>query len=345
MALKLVSIKSPCLDYVGDRIGGRITPRSIKNFFYNSNSDTLMAIVPLTLTVWPGWAYKLMAWKAETGEFYSYYLCTVSVWIQSWTNHICPVFSQLLLTETIDPHVINSLVYNNSHGTWEWGGIAYDVSAWDSPPPLNFAVVDGGRLVNIESWNLDIYDYEARTLLASLRLPYTLGNLAHESSQYCWIITSTGAVGKVDYRNLRWEMLSTVQDPSPDALQYLCAFDSKRHRLAVFRERPDGQDGKCRCQIEFYQPIYNAIGLTDPVPVSRVEAGKPVQFVSHLIGDSGEGVPSILVDAALAAPALGKMLSSFAATGVNGACDLRYQADEIGTDTMQVSATMEEDDQ
>ena len=164
------------------------------------------------------------------------------------------------------------------------------------------------------------------------------------TGNHLWLVTQDGLIAKANYRLGRWEMLSTVQDPAPDALNYLCAFDAKRNRLAIFRQRPDAADGACQCQIEFYRPLCRVGRLTDPVPVSPLRAGTKVHLVAHLVGDSGEGIGGYLVNGELLDPAQGTLLTPVAGTELCGAVTFKYQAPAAVEDTLKISATIVDGD-
>lgn len=351
MALYPVAAVSPCLSY---NLWNGVQPQYLYNpyliappriyaeeisgiaqFFYEPGNDLLVAYIMMNIIDWPGWAVYRYTWQAETGAFKE--KVKKSVWL-AWINHAGNGSLNKIFTTRRDGSLIQEV-------TWDslayQGGWQADPSAWNPSTLFNYAVVNlqDGLLAGVSSWSLDIWNISGTpSLKGSLRLPNTLGYLAYEDRRHCWITTKDGMVAKANYRIPRWEMLSAVQDPSPDAINYLCAFDTRRKRLAVFRQRPNAADGACRCQLEFYRPIYRVAGLTDPVPVSALRAGERVRFVSHLYGDAGEGVAGYMVNAALEAPALGEVLTPRGAAELNGAITFRYQAPAPGQDTLQLSA-------
>jgi hypothetical protein len=93
--------------------------------------------------------------------------------------------------------------------------------------------------------------------------------------------------------------------------------------------------------LEFYRPLYQVAGLTDPVPVTRLRAGEKVLFVAHLYGDNGEGVSPYTVNAAMEEPVEGRLLTPFSGTELNGAATFRYQAPAAGcTEKLKLSTTV-----
>ena len=176
-----------------------------------------------------------------------------------------------------------------------------------------------------------------------LRLPNLISSLCYESRKYCWVITTDGVILKANYLIPRWEMISTVQNPSPDTLKYLIAFDTKRNRVVVLRIRPDAADGACQIQLEFYYPMVKPAYLTQPVPVSSLRSGSRVILAANLIGDAGEGLTPYTVSGAMVAPVEGYLATPFSGTEMDGRVCFQYQAPDIAcTETLQLSVTVEE---
>jgi hypothetical protein len=236
-----------------------------------------------------------------------------------------------------------------SEVSWDYlyppiGGWSVDPATWNPSTILRYALVnrEDNLIAGVGSWYLEVWDISGTpTRRALLRLPYTLGYMCWESRNILWVITKTGIICKADYKRNppRWEMMSKVQDPSPDAINYLIAFDTKRNRVVVLRQRPDAEDGSCQCQLEFYWPLVKILGLTDPVPVGRHRAGDKTEFVTHLYGDTGEGVPPFVVRAVLRPPAQGTLLKKESTSQVNGAVSFLYEAPPMaGQDEITVSA-------
>jgi hypothetical protein len=355
MALWVLGTIAPCLTYnLWDGIIRSISynpflitpPRiydeciwTINHFFYEPGNDYLVAYMLFSTYHWPSWAVYLYKWDAETG------VClgrqTASIFAISWANH-AGVGSY--------NHIYTTM--NSSTKIYEvpWDSLSYQAGMWSVDPNTwnpnsiySHAVVNrlDGILCGVGSDHLDIWNLNPTpTRRMQLRLPNSLGYMAYENRENLWIVTKDGLVLKANYRAARWEMLSTVQNPSPDAVNYLCAFDTRRKRLAVLRQRPDAEDGACQCQLEFYRPLYRSARLTDPVPVSPLRAGAKVRFVAHLIGEAGEGVASYLANAALVEPAAGQCLTPVARTEICGAVTFRYQAPAAGRDTLKISATI-----
>jgi hypothetical protein len=357
MGLWPLSALAPCLSY--HPWGGMaypynpylVTPpriydeaiRSISDFFYEPGNDILVAFMQFDINAWPGWAAYRYKFNADTGAFIERQ--AASIYTMAWHNHAgvgsCnTIFTTMRSSTTI--HQVPWDTLTPQAGMWQ-----ADPHTWNPASTYNFALVNliDGILAGVSSWNLDLWNLNPTPRLRlSMRLPDTLGYLAYEDRNNLWLITHGGLVAKANYRLGRWEMLSTVQNPSPDAINYLCAFDTRRKRLAVFRQRPDAADGACQCQIEFYRPLCRVGLLTDPVPVSPLRAGEKVRLVAHLVGDSGEGIGGYLVNAELLDPAQGECLTPVAGTELCGAVTFRYRAPAAGTDTLKISATVTDGD-
>lgn len=350
MALTVVQTIAPCVNY--GEWNGDIEPynpylvtaprhymesiNSISSFFYEPGNDILVAYVTLDIIYWPGWAVFLYKWDAGTGD----YLGRQVVWSPYLRNAGIGSYNKIFGEMSSDSH------YHLYELNWQTlqheGGIVIDSSSWPSPGLQGAAVInlEDNLLVGINSLDLLVWSLgSSPAVQGQLRLPNTLAYLAYENRDNCWVIMQGGLIAKANYKRTppRWEMLSAVQNPASDATNYLCLYDTKRLRLVVLRQRPDAADGACRCQLEFYRPIYQATSITDPVPISPLRPGGPVQFVSHLLGAAGEGVSSRTLNASLVSPAVGQLLSPSATVELNGAAVLHYVANQAGDDTLQLS--------
>jgi hypothetical protein len=348
MSLQLIKTVSPIIEYqtytafpfgnhyLPSKPGGE-TLSYFRHFYYEPSNDLLVGWAMLAKDPWPGWTTARFTWKAEDGSLVERITAN-----QPFAMHaIMGSFNKFYVCWSTSTRV--------TEVAWDTlqvpdGGWSVDPQTWSPSRVFGYALVnrDDGLLVGVSGQDLEIWDISGTpTLLTSMRLPYTLGYMCWESRNILWTITSTGVINKADYRRTapRWEMMSKVQDPSPDATGYLIAFDTQRNRVIVLRQRPDAPDGSCQCQLEYYWPLVKLIGLTDPVPVGRHRAGDITEFVAHLYGDTGEGVPPFVVRAALAAPPKGTLLKPESTSGVNGAVSFLYQCPAVvGQEELSISA-------
>jgi hypothetical protein len=358
--LQTIATAAPCLAYQpyvpgGGGIGGiiyhpelivppRIYGESLaycRHFYYERGGDRLVGWAMFDTVQWPGWACWRYEWDAGSGALLS--RTAASLFTLTYTGKAgLGSYGSIYITRNTDLKI------------WEvpWDTLWPTAGLWSIAPQtwtpariFTHAVVnrENSLIAGVAGAVLEVWDIAGTPALrGSLRLPQSLGYMAYEDRDNLWIITSGGLVAKANYRLYppRWEMLSSVQDPTADALAYLCAFDTKRKRLAVFRQRPDALDGACQCQIEFYQPLWAVTGLTDPVPVSIPRVGERVQFVAHLHGERGEGVTPYSVEGALTVPALGRLLDLRSGTALNGAAGHRYEALALGEETLTLTATV-----
>ena len=303
------------------------------SFFYLPGSDYLVAWASTIITAWPSWAYVCFYWDANTGNYLGRSPIIDFAYISSAaTGSYGLIYARQVVW------LILSVLWNQPVAD---GNFQVDISTWSPNPELNNILVnqDDKAIIGVQDWFLEVWGYGGTPQkLGALRLPDSLGYLAFQDRQYCWIITHGGLVLKCNYAKLRYEMVSSVQNPSADAINYLVAYDTFRSRVVVLRQRPDAADGSCQCQLEFYRPISVVTGLTDPVPVSPLRAGSTVHFDAALIGDAGEGLPYAPITAQLATPAHGQLLSPAAPTTLNGAVAFDYFAGTAGEDTLQLSA-------
>jgi hypothetical protein len=377
MSLKLVRVISPCLSYID---GGACYPppgpppavwhynpalmtcpkhylqgqsSSVPKFIYDPGDDKYKAFFGLSSTYWPSWDAQRAEWYAETGEWAnSVAWLARSTWVgvfgMSYSNRpgmgsFNKIYSTMNSTTAIWEVDPNSLltVTNGWHVDPYYGG-------WNPRSIYNHAVVNrqDGYLIGGSSWTLDHWRNLNGTpeRFATTRLPNTLAYMCYENRNYLWFITSDGVICKMDYKIPRYEMISTVQNPESISTGYAIAFDSKRKRVAVLRTMPDAVDGACQHQLEIYSPLVVATGMTDPVPVSSLKTGKQITFVSHVIGDAGEGVTPFTVNANMADPVEGRLINAFSGTELNGRVSHRYQApNEACTETLQLDVTVEDE--
>jgi hypothetical protein len=314
----------------------------IGHFFYEPSHDLLVSYIKTRQKAWPGWAAYRYEWNPETGAFIKRTWCGILP--ISYPNHAgLGSFGKVFTTSNL-AHIISEVPWDTL--AWASPRWTIDPTTWTPARLFQYALVNlqDGLIVGVVDRNLETWDISGTpTMQGTLRLPNLLGYLCMESREICWVITRDGLILKANYKDTppRWEMLSSVQDPSPDTLNYFMAWDQKRGRLVVLRQRPDAEDGTCQCQFEFYKPLVKIINITDPVPVSRHRAGDVVEFVAHLYGATGEGVTPYRVRGRLQAPAAGTLLRSEATSGLNGAISLVFQAPaDVEEDTIILETTI-----
>ncbi len=324
---------------------------AILGFFYEPGNDLLVLYLSLVTTYWPGWDVRRYEFRAEDG---------------TWTNRSAVLgraADTFIGADTFYLRSATSGTYNKIYGVWRLGtGFIGEIN-WRTARPLasgwrfydwdwnrksyRHVIVNRieGLMVGVESWEMECLAHIDATprLFGRLRLPNVLNYLTYENRNYCWAITADGVILKADYQIPRWEMISTVQDPTPDTKGFAITFDTKRKRVVVFRWRSPAQDGSCQNQLEFYYPMVNAAKLLPPVPVTSLRTGKRITFVSHIIGDAGEGLSPYQVNAELIQPVSGRLLTNFTNTERSGRAVLQYQAPQTPcTDTLKIKTVVEE---
>jgi len=317
---------------------------SIPHFFYEPSNDYIVAYIWFNCIEWPGFTFECLVWRASDFSFVG--RATAGYIAGQWANHAgVGSYNKIYTTQKVSTEV-QEVPWNSLW--WLSGMWKVDPYTWTPPSTYIYAVVnrEDRLFVGIAGGMLDVWDISGTpTRRSRLRIsgPY-LGYLTYENRDYCWIITSTGEISKANYRRdpPRWEMFSTVQDPTPDAINYLITFDTRRKRVIVLRQLPDAVDGACRSQFEIYYPMYKVVGLTDPVPVSRIRAGDKASFVAHLYGDNGEGVTPFVIDAEMTPPVEGVLLNPFSTSELNGSTSFRYQTpdDQGCEETLVLESTI-----
>lgn len=366
MALKTVSIVSPCLSYqdfgscfpapagppwwvdgYGPVYNGYLVtcPRhylhsmsSIAGFIYDPGADLLRLIVWVNQFRWPGWGVVRYDFDPATGAMVA---GTVgeSFWAVAYSSGgSCGSYGKIYSTfvNAYDIAEIDPLSFARVAGGWSINPMTF------TPQSLyNHAIVNriDQYLAGSALWTIDCWKNIGSTpqLFQTVRIPGPIAYMTYENRNYLWVVCSDGTIAKLDYTVPRWEMISSVQNPTPNSLGYALAFDTKRKQVVVFRWLPDAADGTATSQLEFYYPTVEATLLTQPVPVSSLRAGNKVNFVSHLIGTAGEGVTPYMANSNLVPPASGTLLTPYAGTELSGRVSLRYAApDAACTDTLEV---------
>jgi len=324
----------------------------VSNFFYDQGSDKLIAHIVLDASYWPSWDVRRYEFSAADGAWLnrgSVLSRSDDSWIGIWgaaytQNATLGSFGKIYACRNSEYYIREVLA---SCGEPVSGGWSVNPYTWNPKNIYRFAVVNryDNLLVGASSWTLDCWQniHATPERFAQLRLPNVLNSLTYESRNYCWAITQDGVILKANYKIPRWEMISTVQNPTSDTKAYRIAFDTKRKRVEVFRHRLDAADGACQNQLEFYYPMVNAAQLTQPVPVNSLRAGNRIILAAHLIGDAGEGVTPYTVNGEMVAPVEGRLVTPFAGTELNGRVCFQYQApDAACTETLQLDVTVEE---
>jgi hypothetical protein len=328
------------------------TTLAVPHFFYEPGNDRLVAQILLNTTYWPSWDARRYEFDPDTGSWMNRDSVLnrdddswTGIWGASWTGAATMgSFNKIYAcrnSETKIREISWRTAVPIDNGWW------VDPYTWNPKSIYNFAVVNrvDNLLAAAASWTMDCWANIGATpeRFGQLRLPNVLNYLAYENRNYCWGITKDGVIVKADYQVPRWEMISTVQDPTDDARGYYLTFDTKRKRVVVFRWREDAADGACRNQLEFYYPMVSPARLTKPVPVTSLRAGKRLVFVSHLIGDAGEGLSPYTVEGEMAAPVEGRLITPFTNTERSGRAAFQYQApDSDCIETLRLRTTVEE---
>jgi hypothetical protein len=365
MALQLVNLVAPCFSYpaYGGSMGGYydynpglITPPKhyqvgnlrVVSFFYEPSNDMLIGYFIGDMIWWPGWIVYRLSWNASDGSLAEAYNVGTVFPIDYVLDPSAGSFGKIYSTFNTDPYVIQEVDWDTLADTN--GGWSLNTEGWS---PIN--ILAGPTVVNLIdnlivavppqlAFTLAVFDISNPSqgvLKGELTVPESVSWMAYQNRTYCWLVTAGGLILKCNYGIVppRWEMLSSVQNPVSDSTGFYIAYDTQRSRVVVLRNRPDAVDGSCQMQLEFYYPVYQLMGLTDPVPVMIPRAGSAVRFVAHLYGTTGEGVTPFVIEAALAAPANGQLLTPWTGTALNGSATFRYAAPSFRcTDTLQLTS-------
>ena len=315
---------------------------SIPAFFYLPGNDLLVSFMWFSTIYWPSWTHERLEWHAGTGEFIK--RTSVTIWGSVYSRGPVLGSYQSIYSTHIDAYNVYEV---------DWQTLVPRSWHWTCPKPISYYALinrEDDQALCASSWYIDAYRMSTQTKTGSLRLPSPSPALAWESRTHAWVITDSGLILKLNYgaSQPRWELMSGVQNPSPDALGYRIAFDTRRNRVAVLRWRPDAEDGACRAEIEFYRPLVKvaADGLTDPVPVTPIRAGEKARFVAHLHGEQGEGLGAYFINAGLGSPATGNLVTPVAPTLVSGEAVFGYTAPLDGggkQDTLILNASIAQD--
>lgn len=311
---------------------------NIYHFYYDPGSDTIRLNPTFSVVYWPGYAFKSISFDADGNYLSTWWGNFGDAWYQAYTsNGSAGSYGRIYGIRlgknivSLDPATANpDGVYANSLENWPGNPTSSFIIA---NVAAGYAVLGSGA--SLTFWrNIDA----APEKFSQLTLPFAMDYLCYESETIMWAIGTGGELAKINYQLPRLEMLSQVHNPDPTVQKYMLTFDTKRNRLVVFSQLPDAADGACQSKIEFYWPVNEPGTLTKPVPVNALRAGEQITFVAHLIGDAGEGIASALVQASLADPAHGSLITPQVTSEASGRCLLRYQAGEDDyTDSLTLS--------
>lgn len=219
-----------------------------------------------------------------------------------------------------------------------------DFSSWDPSVTgtghISFCVERKEAIVEESGW-LSVYDCTNPSIpvkVRSIAKPGTLQSLSYENSELFWTVTTEGIIGKLNFVNMIWEVLTALPDISGDTIGIRIAYDTLRKRLCIFRVRADGESSN-NSSIEFYSPLYLPTQITDPVPVNKIVGGQKVKFVAHLLGTVGEGLVGYKIIPSLTTGEKGRLITNFARTRANGSFLIEYLCDNSKyVDTLELSA-------
>jgi hypothetical protein len=290
---------------------------------------------------WPSWSARSHYFDAQTGE------------LISQQNFVAQSYITSIEVGDLG-HSYCTFAHTTDCAQKNWETLADESAIWHIHPYRgNFnpsrifgnLIVDrqNDKILAVAFPNIDIWTGVTRgtpTLVWSMRTANTIRDMAYESNDYGWILTTNGHIYKIDWNKYkRLEMVSSVQAYNPTDKGYYLAYDQKRKRLAVYRWMPDATDGAARNRIEWYETVPKPVFVTEPVPVNRHRTGDSVRFVSNVIGDLGEGFTAISGEAELVAPNNhGAVISPNVVSGAVGEVNIAYQApEEAATDTIKLT--------
>lgn len=353
MSLWPIKTTTPFPPYEDDEVGlyAGFPTFSIHRFVHDLSNDVLVTGVAILLTDLSSIRIYNYFFDADTGNFKervrvmtSAYLLTN--WISPWANgSFGKVYGVSQVPYPKELMEIDLSAWNYADGGWYSGHFA----DWSPAPDIYVATIcrETGILVGTVGSDVQIWDLNSTpTKTGELRVPGVTQSIGYESKDCVWMITQEGIIVKMRYSVTppRWEMLSSVQNPSEDAVGYYICFDSLRNRVAVLRLKED-VDRQNPSQIEFYRPLIKADALTDPVPVTKLAGGRDAYFIGHLHGVCGEGLSAYNVQAALRSPVEGSLLSKVACTTLNGAFMFKYRPpNAIYSGALELSAEISDGD-
>ena len=357
MSLWFLEKKAPCINYVAwDGVTPAtynpylITPPRIytesivmiPSFFYVPGNDRLVAFMWFDYYRWPSWSHYRFEWNAGTGELIKRE--SASIWGSVYTRGACIGSYGRIYSTYIDAYEVYDV---------DWQTLLPQTLIWTCPDPIQYYALinrEDDVAMTIASWVANIYTLSTSAKTAVLRFPVASNHISWESRRHAWAINPNGAVFKIAYAAIppRFEFMSSVQNPEPTAIDYRIAFDTLRTVSPSCAGCLTRKMAPAISDLEFYRPIVkvSSLGLTDPVPVTPIREGQAARFISHLHGDTGEGLGAYYIGAGLAVPATGNLISPAAPTQVNGEASFGYQAPGGSAgeqDTLVLNASLEQD--
>jgi hypothetical protein len=321
--------------------------RTVSAFFYVGPPDDMYVLWGLNYEVrWPGWSIMKWYFDASTGILKEAsdmggYIFVTTAEIGEF-NHVYATFGS-----TTDCWQINYKTAANESSSW-----CIHPYGWNPKRIFSNLVVNrqNDRIIGVQYPYLEIWDNVTSitpTRTFQMRLPYSIRDMAYESNQYVWAISTNGQIYKIDWKdNKRIEMLSSIQI-TPSDKDYFAAYDTYRKRLCIFRWMEDATDGSAQNRIEFYEAVPKPACLIAPVPITRHRSGDFTKFVAKIVGDMGEGFGGATGTASLVSPNNhGKILSPTVLSGITGDFNISYQTPntEISViDTIKLEVELPED--
>lgn len=314
----------------------------LQHFYYDPAADRLHLHPTYNTVYWPGWYNRSLFFAPDTGAYAGYW-SEGGIGGGNWYLAYSASGSAGAYGRIYGLELGRTIVSLDPTTARPDGNYSNSLAAWPGSPAASLVICDAaaglavlGSGATLNFWrNINT----APEKFAMLTLPTYLDYMCYESPEIMWAIGRDGTILKLNYQIPRLEMISRVQAWPETARKFMITFDNRRHRLAVLRWLADAADGACRAQFEFYYPINQAAYLTRPVPVNSLRTSRQITFVAHLIGEAGEGIAPALVNAELAEPASGRILTPHVTTEASGRLLIRYESDSTGgyTDTIELS--------
>lgn len=148
---------------------------------------------------------------------------------------------------------------------------------------------------------IEVRELDSGTLLHTIIPPSRPRDICHEEGSRCYVLTDTRDVLLLDYVTGRW--MGAVKLTSISGSNARIAWDKRYRRLAAIEQpaAPIGYTTQVGAAGFSMRPV--ATHLCKPIPVKRLRAGEPANFLIKAVGDMGEGIPAG-VDISVAGPAL-----------------------------------------
>jgi Bacterial Ig-like domain (group 1) len=210
-------------------------------------------------------------------------------------------------------------------------------------------IVMSGYPPDVDARYILVNNFSTGALIRRIWVSGPVSQVIQESDRRCFVICANGIMNVVDYTT--GEIISTTRSPVSgphSAFGITYAWDFVLRRLLAFNfvdgadageeTAPINADGSSPNTITGYYPVPIATNITMPIPLKPPRNGRTVPMLVRAVGDAGEPIPSLHIDAT--ASAQGTISPSPQVTDNSGYARINLTGTGAGTSTVDLAATV-----